>query len=507
MQRREPGAGDAPPVNSRRTLQAGLWVAFYHGGQALVAIGVLIALARILDPHDFAVAAVAFSVVSLFTPIAEGFFNDVILQRRGLGAGDLSSAWLGSIALGAMLWLALWALAHPIAVLVGLPEVADLLPWMAITLLIGGCMGVPAAFARRRGRYKALAAFVVPGRLLGAAVGIGAALLGFGAWSVMAQHLTSTACYTVLVLAGAGIRLRPRLFTAGRLRELTRFSLASLTDILILPAYSRLATPLVSALLGPAATAYWNIALRIVEMLYGMVYSAAAHLTLPMLARQQHDKAAIRSGFMACTGVASLMVLPVFAGMAVTAPELVLVLLGPSWLPAAPLVTIFSLTAILLFIRQFVIVAITALGRPGHSTRISAQGLGLGLAGLAAGAPFGLPVAAAASALRALPLYVPGAALMRRTSGMGALDQLRPVARPLLATALMALLVLALRHGLVAAGLSPPIVLAGCVAAGAIAYALAVAALARAPLALLLGSAGFGRRRIAPATAEGASLR
>lgn len=493
-------------MDSRRTLQAGLWVGFYHGGQALVAIGVLIALARILDPHDFAVAAVAFSVVSLFTPIAEGFFNDVILQRRRLGAGDLSSAWLGSIALGAVLWLALWALANPIAWLVGLPEVAELLPWMALTLFIGGCMGVPAAFARRRGRYKALAGFVMPGRLLGAAVGIGAALLGFGAWSVVAQHLASTASYTVLVLAGAGLRLRPRLFAARRLRDLSRFSLASLTDVLLLPAYARIATPLVSALLGPAATAYWNIALRIVDMLYGMVYSAAAHLTLPLLARRQHDKAAMREAFVACTGIASLMVLPVFAGMAVTAPELVLVLLGPSWLPAAPLVTIFSLTAILLFVRQFVIVAITALGRPGHSTRMSAQGLGLGLAGLAAGAPFGLAAAAAASALRALPLFVPGLALMRRTSGMGALDQLRPAIRPLLATALMALLVLAARHALVAAEFSAPAVLAGCVAAGAIFYGLAVLVLARAPLALLLGSAGFGRHRIPTAPAEGASL-
>jgi hypothetical protein len=75
------------------------------------------------------------------------------------------------------------------------------------------------------------------------------------------------------------------------------------------------------------------------------------------------------------------------------------------------------------------------------------------------------------------------------------------------ATVLMALLVLALRHALVAAEWSAPAVWAGCVAAGAMAYALAVAALARAPLALLLGSAGFGRRRIAPAPAEGASLR
>jgi hypothetical protein len=79
-------------------------------------------------------------------------------EMHGLIGGIKSNPWFGHAE--AVLWLALWALAHPIAALVGLPEVADLLPWMAITLLIGGCMGVPAAFARRRGRYKALAPFL-----------------------------------------------------------------------------------------------------------------------------------------------------------------------------------------------------------------------------------------------------------------------------------------------------------------------------------------------------------
>ncbi|MBD0273157.1 MAG: oligosaccharide flippase family protein, partial [Acetobacteraceae bacterium] len=238
-------------AGGRRMFVSAVWVAANHGGAALISIGTLVAMARLLDPVEFAVAAVAFSVVSLFTPLAEGFFNDVVLQRRSLGPRDLSSAWLASLALGAALSVLVWLAAPAVAAFVRLPEVAEVLPWMGLTLVIGSTAAVPAAFARRRGHYRSLAVRNVPGRLVGAALGVGAAALGFGAWSIVAQHLAGTTITTALDLAGAKLRLRPALFSFQRLRGLVRFSLASLTDMLILPAYARIATPLMSALLGP----------------------------------------------------------------------------------------------------------------------------------------------------------------------------------------------------------------------------------------------------------------
>ena len=494
-----PQAVDGVPerAGGRRMFVSAAWVAVNHGGAALIAIGTLIAMARLLDPVEFAVAAVAYSIVSLFTPLAEGFFNDVLLQRRSLGPRDLASAWFASIALGGALSALVWLAAPALAAIVHLPDVAEVLPWMGLTLVVGSTASVPAAFARRRGRYRFIAVRTVPGRLAGALIGVAAAFLGFGAWSFVAQHLAATVISSALVFAGAGLRLRPARFSFRRLRGLVRFSLASLTDVLILPSYARIATPLMSAFLGPEPAAHWNIAFRLVDMLYMMIYSAAGHLLLPALARLQHDAAAVRRRFEECTALGGLVVFPVFAGMAVTAPELVRTLLGEAWAPAAPLMTVLSLATILLFLRQFVLLATTAVGQPGFATRISAQSLLAGLLGLLAGAPFGLLAAALGSCLRVLPFYAPGAALMRRATGLGFGGQVRPAARPLLASASMAVFVLvAARPALLAAGLPAPLVLLGCVALGVAAYLLAVAVLARGTLLRLLGGSvpGFGGR-------------
>ncbi len=102
---------------AHRLLVSAWWVAANNGGVALVSIAALIATARLLDPYEFAAAAVAFSVVSIFTPLAEGFFNDVILQRRSLGPPDLATAWLASIGLGAAFSLLMWLAAPGLAAL------------------------------------------------------------------------------------------------------------------------------------------------------------------------------------------------------------------------------------------------------------------------------------------------------------------------------------------------------------------------------------------------------
>jgi hypothetical protein len=107
------------------------------------------------------------------------------------------------------------------------------------------------------------------------------------------------------------------------------------------------------------------------------------------------------------------------------------------------------------------------------------------------GTPFGLLAAALGSCLRVLPFYVPGAALMRRATGLGFGDQIRPALRPLLASGLMAAAVLAARPALLGAGLPAPLVLLSCVALGVAAYLLAVVLLARGTLLQLLS--GFGR--------------
>jgi PST family polysaccharide transporter len=479
------------------TTASAFWVAVDNIAGAAIALATLILMARLLAPLEFAAAAVALSLSQIVTPLAGGFFNDVILQRQNLDEQHLASGWIAATALGILLWAGLWLLSTLLARVVNLPEVAALLPVISLLLVGEAVAGVPAAFARRCGRYRFLAIRTVAGRCAGAALGVGAAVLGLGAWSVVIQNLAASFVGAAFVLTGARLPLQPHLFSLRALRELLDYAFRSLSDILIWPAQSRIATPLVSALIGPTMAAYWNVAFRIVETLFVATISGINNLTVPLFARRQSDRQALREGFATSTTLASLLVLPVFTALAVAAPEVVRVFLGSAWMSAATPAAILSIAACLMFIRQFVYVALAAVGRPGANMRIYLQGFVASLLGLVVGAPFGLAAAAFGFSLRVLPHYFLGARLMRGATGLSFREQLAPAMRPAAAVVAMAAAMIAARHGLRAASLGSLEVLAGSLAVGSAAYAAAVSVVAKHAVSAVLSDIGFRPGRVA----------
>jgi teichuronic acid exporter len=475
----------------RNTAASAFWVAVENGAAAAAGLGTVIVMARLLDPLQFAAGAIALSFPQILNPLAGGFFNDVILQRQSLDERHLASASIAAAGLGVSLWVALWLLAAVLGRLVSLPEVATLLPWISFLLVGNALAGVPASFARRCGRYRFLAIRTLVSQVTGAVLGAGAAVFGLGAWSIVVQNLVTTFIGTALVLIGAPLALRPRLFSLRALRELLGYALRSLSDILIWPAQARITTPLVSALMGPAQAAVWNVAFRIVETLYVVTLSGVNNLTVPLLARLQSDRQALCAGFATSTTLASLLVLPVFTAIAVSAPQLVRVSVGSVWLSAASLVTILSIAVCLMFIRHFVYVALAAIGRPGGNMRVAGQSSLAALVGLGVGAPFGPVAAAIGFSLRVLPHYLLGARLMREATGLSLRQQLAPAIRPVVAVIAMAAAMLAARYVLEDASFGAAGILAGSFAAGLAGYAAAVLVVARRHLSVILFEIGF----------------
>jgi len=127
----------------------------------------------------------------------------------------------------------------------------------------------------------------------------------------------------------------------------------------------RLFTLLVGYFLGVAAVGYLNIAQRVVDTLFDLLSGAAYNVALPFFSRRQHDRAQMQRAFYATNEFAALSVPPIFAGLAVCAAPIVLLMLGEQWLPAVPLIQVLAISAALQFILLFANVAIMATGRPG----------------------------------------------------------------------------------------------------------------------------------------------
>ena len=345
------------------------------------------------------------------------------------------------------------------------------------------CLGLSATIVaqqRRQFGFKSLAMRSLAGRVLGGVVGVTAAVLGAGVWSLVFQQIV-TALVSSLVLWLTCERAPRFRFGRAEFRELIGFSAFTVSSVFLFFTTKRLFTILAGVLLGVAVAGYLNISFRIVDVLWGVLATAVGQVALPMLAGLQTDPARVERAYKKAVEFATLALYPFFVGIAVTAPEIIDTSCGQRWAPAVPSGIALACLIVVQAPRLFVTPVLTAGGRP----RDAVVGLVAELAFMIAMvAVFGLPTLGwavgvwIASELLQIPI---SAWMLRRATGYGIIDQFAGVRTPFLAAAAMALAVTALR-AVLPPGLLPATRLASFVPLGAVVYAGSVLLLDR-PLA------------------------
>jgi O-antigen/teichoic acid export membrane protein len=180
---------------------------------------------------------------------------------------------------------------------------------------------------------------------------------------------------------------------------------------------------------------------------------ALINVLFPHLSRIQHDASRLHRAYVSVLALGGIVVFPVCAGMAVAAQELVLVVLGRQWSPAATTVPWFALAAgcsVMSALSQTVAEARADLYR---SLGVQATYIAL-LATLlvvaAANRSHGIWVYAAAVAIAELVRHAGYLVLMRRVVGVTSAEVWTSYAPALLASVGVALAVAAVRSALVA---------------------------------------------------------
>src|ERR1700687_1974213 len=118
----------------------------YAAGQFLRLAGNIV-LTRLLFPAVFGEMALVFIFIqglAMFSDVGTG--PAIIQNARGEDPSFLNTAWTIQCARGAILWLASWAIAWPLAAFYGQPSLRWLVPAAGFTALLGGvaCLAMHA---------------------------------------------------------------------------------------------------------------------------------------------------------------------------------------------------------------------------------------------------------------------------------------------------------------------------------------------------------------------------
>lgn len=350
-------------VSKQQVLGSIRWSALETSGDKLLGLVLLLILARLVGPEAFGLVAVASAALALAAPLCTLGLSAALIQRRTLVPGHLDAAFWTILGASTTMALGFLFAADFVADVMQQPDLAPILRWLSPALLMQGLIVVQDAQFRRALDFRALALRTLTAKLFGGAVGVGCALAGMGAYSLVAQGLSQGIVSLVLIWSLSNWRPRAR-FELSRAAELLHFA-RSMLGVDMLRLYNQNTPRLfVGFFLGPAAAAYFALADRLFFAVIGVLTQSLQRVALPVFSRLQETPDRVAALFYRSTGTIAMASFPACAGLALIAPEAIGVLLGEAWqaaIPAVQLLILAGLSASLSFLNGSVL---TALGHP-----------------------------------------------------------------------------------------------------------------------------------------------
>jgi O-antigen/teichoic acid export membrane protein len=473
-------AGNAVSLHSR-ALDALYWVAGGRFAGQLVAWLVTIWVIRILAPADYGLMAMAMVFIAACALVDEFGLGAMITRAPALDEISVRKAFGIVLTINAALCGAFLAGAPAVAWFYGSDAVIPLVRLLALQFLGSALAVIPRALMERRLQFRRLASAELIVTLLGSFATLALALHGYGVWSLAAGTLAMTLGRAVLFNVLCPCPRRPLLSLRG-MREFLAFGGTVSLERIVWYLYSQADVLIAAKLLGAHALGFYVVGKQLASLPAQKVFPIIQQVTFPVFARLQAEPGRVSRGLLQGVNAVSVFGCPIVFGMAALGEDLIVVILGPSWAPAALPLQTYGLIVPLGMISGMILSALKAVGRPELSLRNVASGAVFMALAFVVGSRWGL-VGLSVAWVVAYPLYFL-ATVVRSAPALGssAAAVVARIVRPLAAGAFMLAVVAALRASAADALGDGPGRLAALIVVGALGYGAAMAMLGRGAL-------------------------
>lgn len=390
---------------------------------AIVQVGTTILLARLLSPHDYGLVGVVTAMVAFAPLLVDLGTTDASVQKAHTTRGEISALFWLNIAIGGVCTLIFAAASGLIARLFGEPDMADIALVSSLTFILTAMTIQHYALLRRAMDFRVLAINDTVANLLSSIVAIAMAFTSWGYWALVAKPLFTLA-FTAI---GAWISCpwlpgRPR-FTEG-VKSLVRFGLGvtgfTVSDSIVRSA-DRVA---IGYFYGPGPAGYYQNAFLLYGNVLGILTESLHNVAVASLSKLRDNLEDLKRSWSAALSTVSFVSAGVFAGLAVTGQDFVVMLLGEKWAETGPLLCLFAIRGIAQATERSLGWLHVVAGRSDRWAKWGLVSAAFQILALVVGLPFGPLGVAIAYAIVTYGLCVPALAYSGRPLGIGAKDVL-----------------------------------------------------------------------------------
>lgn len=442
--RTDPDAADASL--STRTLRGTAWAyGSYVAGQAMVLVATAI-LARILSPGEFGLVALALVFVTLLDAVSDLGLSPALVISTEAELRERANTVFGfTVGLGVVLSALTAAVAPLAALFFDRPDLAPLLAVLGVNFLLRSLGATHYALAQKRIDFRSRTAAELAGVAARSVAGIGLALSGFGAWSLVAGYLVGTTALTMTLW-----RLVPWRPSGppsrAQLPRMLRFG-SALTGVDVLAALiSQVDYIFIGRVLGTHALGLYTLGFRLPEMLIISLAVVAGRVLFPAFAAVDRD--VLNRAFLVSVRYAAVVALPLAAGLAALAEPFVLAVFGERWEGSVDVMRVLSAYGLAVAVGIPAGIAYKATGQAGILLKLALPHAALVVAAIALLVEEGIVAVAACQA---------GVATLFAVIGMAIASRMLHVRAGQLVAAILPVAVAAAAMGAVALGIAAAI--------------------------------------------------
>jgi len=299
-----------------------------------VRVGGMVLLARALEPRNFGVFRALLVLSMLVSLCNDAGICDALIQRADLRPEHTATAWWLSLGLSALCALALFAGAPLVARWMGMPELVLGMRLLCVPQMLEGSLITANARLQRELRFGVLALADVLAEVAFLATALTMLYCGHRDACLPAALAMRMAVHavTVWVIAGPPAIARPRTRAA---RDFGGFAATSLGGRLVFLLSNNADYLIVGRLLGSTALGFYSIAWDLLRFIPDRLYKVAGRVAFPAFCKLQHDDHELARAYLQFFGYLARIVMPLMGCVVVAAPELLAVVYGAKWLPAA----------------------------------------------------------------------------------------------------------------------------------------------------------------------------
>jgi PST family polysaccharide transporter len=306
-----------------------------------VSFAATVILARLLLPREFGLAAMAMFLLSFLATFRDVGLATVTIQREAVTTSDLTALfWLNLIVTSLLAFAA--ALSSPlVAAFYEQPLVASVLYVLCFSFMIAGAAAQHLAMLRREMRFDALLIAEGSGLLVGLVAGTVLAYVRRDVWALVGMTLVQSIVTSGLIVAQSRWRpglpdfKREHMSFIGFGANVTAFSALNFLS-------NNLGAIILGHLSGPAALGHFTRAQQLFALPATAVIHPLMQVIFPMLCRFKGNGAEYRDVYVSVIARISMFLLPAAVVLPLVSADVVLVLFGPTWSEAGPVLAWFA---------------------------------------------------------------------------------------------------------------------------------------------------------------------